>query len=66
MQRPWAAVRDPVSALVLTLARVGWGLRAGGRVLADREGCEFDVERFSPAFLAARVKEDTRQAASLE
>ena len=60
-QRPWAAVRDPIAALVLTLQRIGWQLTAGGARLRDELGCEFDVLTFSPVFLAERAREATRK-----
>ena len=54
--RPWQVVKDPISALSLTLERVGWRFaESSPDVLLDERGREWDVNHFTPACLGGRA-----------
>ncbi|CAK0887341.1 unnamed protein product, partial [Prorocentrum cordatum] len=64
---PWRLVKEPISALVLTLERVGWGFINGDPYrLHDALGHEYQVRRYSPAFFGHVVFLDCRRAIGLE
>ncbi|CAK0827805.1 unnamed protein product, partial [Prorocentrum cordatum] len=64
---PWRLVKEPNSALVLTLARVGWGfIQSDPYKIHDANGGEYDVRRHSPAFFGNRIAQDCRAAIGLE
>ena len=64
---PWRSVKEPISALVLTLERVKWGFVQGDPYrLHDAKGSEYDVRRHSPAFFGHMVSLDCRSAIGLE
>ncbi|CAK0815883.1 unnamed protein product [Prorocentrum cordatum] len=64
---PWRMVKEPISALVLTLERVGWGLINGDPYrLHDRLGHEYQLRRYSPAFFGHTVSLGCRRAIGLE
>ncbi|CAK0878763.1 unnamed protein product, partial [Prorocentrum cordatum] len=66
-RHPWRQVKDPISALVLTLDRVGWGFLQGDPYLVhDSTGAAYDVRRHSPTFFGSLVALQCRVAIGLE
>eukprot|EP00959_Pyramimonas_sp_CCMP1952_P032898 689831-Pyramimonas_sp.AAC.1 len=60
-------VKEPISALVLALERVGWGFINGDPCkLHDALGHEYQVRLDSPAFFGHMVSLDRRRAMGLE
>ncbi|CAK0856448.1 unnamed protein product, partial [Prorocentrum cordatum] len=66
-QRPWRMVKEPISALVLTLERVGWGfVDCDPYRIHDALGHDDQVRRYSQAFFGHVVSPDCRRAMGLE
>ena len=64
--RPWQVVKDPISALSLTLERVGWRFaESSPDVLLDERGRERDIYHFTPARLGGLAREAAKRAIGL-